>query len=118
MTTRLAVLGQLRRIDLRDAADRLWDASTRLLWRVWRREDPARSLRLLPAHEKALLRRFVLEDTTRLDVSSLPGAAIGLELADLVSISREPAASGAVFVLGISPETLERLRRDPTVIER
>jgi hypothetical protein len=119
MATRLAALGQLRWIDLRDVVEWLRSASTRLRRQAWRGGDPARSLRLLPAHEKALLRRFVLEDTTRLHVSSLPGAAIGLELADLVSISREPAPAptGALFVLCISPETLERLRRDPEALD-
>ena len=97
----------------------LWDASADLVRRSWRGGDrPVKALAALSPPAKALLRRFLERDTRTLREASVSGVAIGLELADVISIAREPApaAGGAAFELAINPWAWEQLRRHPELV--
>lgn len=116
MTNRIAVLDHVRRLDLRGASIRLRDASTALVrWSLRRFERRSRAFDALSPSSKALLLQLLARETRTLVVPRVTGAAIGLELADVVSIYREQgsAAAEGPFVLAINGWAWEQLRRHP-----
>jgi hypothetical protein len=119
MTNRSAVLDLVRRLDLRGASIRLRDAATLLLrWRLRPVELSSRAFDALSPSEKALLRQLLEQETRTLVVPRVTGAAIGLELGDVISISREPgvAPANGPFVLAVNGWAREQLRRHPELV--
>lgn len=119
MTNRLAVMDHFRRNEVRGLTDWFRDALSSLLrWRRGTGGGQYRALTVLSPPAKALLRRYLEQDTKSLRVPTLAGAAMGLELSDVISISREPepSVSGDGFVLFINPWAWEHLRRNPQLL--
>ncbi len=119
MTPPHAVLDLVRRIDVRKIPAWLWGASKPLLSASWRRGDrPFKALSALSPPAKALLRRYLEEDTRTLRVPKVPSVAIGLELADIVAIYRAPelAGTGDAFVLPINAWAWDHLHRHPELL--
>lgn len=117
MVNHLAVLELVKRFDVWDLPGWLADGWGALRRR--RREGRTMgALAALPPPAKALLRQFLERETRTLHVASVAGAAIGLELADVISISREPelAATSSAFLLRINPGAWEQLRRHPELL--
>jgi hypothetical protein len=116
MTNRSAVLDLVHRLDLRGASIRLREASTALVrWCLRRFERPSHAFDALSPSAKALLLQLLARETRTLVVPRVTGAAIGLELADVISIYREhgSAAAGGPFVLAVNGWAREELRRHP-----
>jgi hypothetical protein len=120
MTHRHAVLDSGRRLEARELPARFLDACAAFLRRGrWGAARPPRALTSLSPSARALLRRILERDERTLRVPAVSSAAIGLELADIVSISRlaEPAAPGVAFALTVNPWALAALRRHPELLE-
>lgn len=119
MTTRRVGLDLIRRSDVWKITAWLWGELAPLFRpRGWRDDRPIKALRALSPPAKVLLRRYLEEDTKTLRVPTVPSAAIGLELADIVAIYRAPelAGTGDAFVLPINGWALEHLRRHPELL--
>jgi hypothetical protein len=119
MTTRHVVHRLVRRIDVWKFPARLWVAFAPIRAKWWRDDRPLKALSLLSPPAKALLRRYLKEDTKTLRVLTVPSAAIGLELADIVAIYRAPELSGTgdAFVLPINGWAWDHLRRHPELLD-
>lgn len=117
MASRFAALDLFRRIDITKVAGWLRrTSSTLVLGSRWGDRRLA-ALTMLSPHEKALLQEFLERNTRTIYVPTSDGA-FGLELAEILSIHREPerAANGTAFALGIHAWAWEHLRRHPELL--
>ena len=114
---RLAALDVLRGTAVAKIAGWAWRAPGLLARRNERDDRSVRALSVLSCGEKALLRRF-LEGNTRTIHVAHPAAAFGIELAEIVTIHRDPRreASGEPFGLVLHAWALDHLTRHPELL--
>jgi hypothetical protein len=112
-----AALDVLRGTTVARIAAWAWRVPGVLARRSERDDRSVRALSALSPGEKALLRRFLEGDTRTIHVSH-PAAAFGLELAEIVTIHRDPARarSGEPFGLVLHAWALDHLRRHPELL--
>lgn len=85
-----------------------------VLTRPWGRGDvPTRVLRWLSPQAKALLRQALQSQEGTLHALTVPGSAIGLELADVISIFRD---RNGTYGLAVNAWAAEHLRRHPELL--
>ena len=82
--------------------------------RPWGRGDATpRALLWLSPQAKALLRQTLQSEEGMLHAATVPGSAIGLELADVIAISRE---GNGTFGMAVNAWAAEHLRRHPELL--
>ena len=105
-----------------DLGVKAWDASLSgllrrlhgVLSRPWGRGDvPPGALQWLSPQAKALLRQTMQSKDGTLHSATVPGSAIGLELADVIAISRDGSGS---YGLVVNAWAAEHLRRHPELL--